>query len=446
MPLYLQVVLYIGKTILSLYILNVALTIFYKSNNVIPRVKKICLYATYILLGSLTNFLTIHIWINVLIHIILILIISVHFIGSLKSKVTFAFCYTTVVLLSEIIVSIAYVSILKLSLNIVILDDATRIVASIIQTLVLLIFIKLSKLYKTHTNMSDKIAVIDSLSVGVIPLCSIIILYLFANISLLHKINYITIIVACILLVFVNIFFFVLFDKLRLSEKLKYENAILKNQTEYYARLEDNAKNNFEKVRKVKHNLKYQLLYLKSKAEGDNENVMVDIKVALNKLIEDSLTDDLIEYTQNKSLNRLLNYKLFALREHNIPLSIKAVIREDAYIDELALYMIIGNAVDNAIRNFDSSQSKLKDINIRIIDDCNNLYVNISNPYNKKLKFKNGLPITDKSNSEIHGVGLKSIKELVESKNGYFKLSTENQIFTLEILLYDEIKHKDLGP
>lgn len=105
------------------------------------------------------------------------------------------------------------------------------------------------------------------------------------------------------------------------------------------------------------------------------------------------------------------------------------------------MYIILGNVIDNAVRNFDSSTSDVKQIIIRIFDDCGNLYIKISNPYCKKLNFKNGLPITDKEKKSLHGVGLRSIKSLIESKNGYFDISIKNNLFTIEILLYDEIKY-----
>ncbi len=39
----------------------------------------------------------------------------------------------------------------------------------------------------------------------------------------------------------------------------------------------------------------------------------------------------------------------------------------------------------------------------------------------------------------MHGVGLKSIKKIVDDKNGYFKIKTNNHVFSLEIVLFDEI-------
>lgn len=263
--------------------------------------------------------------------------------------------------------------------------------------------------------LSENLNVFDSLYVCVVPVFSIFTLYFFLQLSLIHNVQYSIVIIACLLVIFINIFFFSLFDKIRFSEKLKYKNAILKNQ----------------------------LLCLKAKTDEKSLTALEEVRNLLDIMIKDTLSENQIEYTKNKSLNKLLNYKLFVANKSEIEVDIKVSIRDDTYIDEISLYTILGNAIDNATRNFDSSNSYMKNINIRIVDDYDNLFIRISNPYNKRLKFKNGLPLTDKRNKELHGIGVQSIKDLVEQKNGHFKITNIDNIFTLEIMLYEEIKLKN---
>ena len=59
---------------------------------------------------------------------------------------------------------------------------------------------------------------------------------------------------------------------------------------------------------------------------------------------------------------------------------------------------------------------------------------------NSGLVFENGLPLTTKQDKSMHGIGLKSIRKLVEDQNGYFNIKTENYIFSLEILLFHEME------
>lgn len=440
MLVHLQIGFYIGNNILMLYIINSALNIFFESKK--KLLNKFITYMLYIILGTITYFLVSIAWLNVIFSAILIFLVSMNFLGTLKSKFIIACSYAVFIMITEILVSVFYIAISKENFENILLNQITNFIAVTIHTLVMLLIIKGFSVYVSKYRLLEKLTIYDSLYICVIPICSIFLLYFLAQMSFHYRIPYSICILFCFLVIFINVFFFTIFDKLRLSEKLKYENALLRNQAEYFLRLEENANNTFEKVRQVKHDLKYKLLYIKSMTEENTSESLTEIGTFVNTLIDDTLSEKMIEYTKNKSINRLLNYKLFSMSKSNIELDIKISIRDDAYIDEVSLFIILGNAIDNAVRNFDNSISETNSMVVRIIDDYDNLFIKVSNPYSKKLKFKNGLPITDKVNKEFHGIGLQSIKDLVEQKNGYFKITSTANVFTVEVLLYDEIKKK----
>lgn len=441
MPLHLQLIFYFGKNILMLYIIVTALNIYFKPKKQI--VYRLLTYSIYMVLGVLSHFLITSAWINMILGVILIYILLTNYVGSIKSKIVMDCSLSMFVMITEVIVTMTSVTLLGQTINDVLFNESTSFILIISHTLMLLIMVKALSLHKKKTQSAEKFIVFNSLYVCIIPLCSVCILHFFATISLIYTISHYVTILVCIIIIFMNIFFFVLFDKLRSSEKMKYEYALLKSEAENFSRLEQNANNTFKKIRTIKHNLKYHLLYLKVKTEEKSLKSLDDIGSVLDTLIEDTLSDSLIEYTKNKSINRLLNYKLLSLDERGIDVDIKVAINEDTHIDEVSLYTIIGNALDNAIRNFDSSNSTMNSIIVRVISDGDNLFIKVANPYNKKLNLKNGLPVTDKQNKELHGIGLKSIKDLVESKDGHIKVTTDDNMFNLEILLYEEIKYKN---
>ncbi len=263
-------------------------------------------------------------------------------------------------------------------------------------------------------------------------------LYYLFEVSLTSSNFNISVIVSTILLLFINVFFFYLFDKLKITEKIKYDNELLKSQSEYYVKLEENICNSYNRIRIVKHDLKNNLLFLKSKTYENTSESLQSISKTIDYLIGEVLSEDFKEYTKNQRLNRLLNYKLTDIEKSNIDFEIESNISEQANIDESYLYVIIGNAIDNAIENFNTLMSCQKIIKILIHNDDNNLFIKISNPYNKKITLKNDLPITAKEDTLMHGLGLSSVKNIVKSKNGHFKIKTDNYIFSLEIILFDE--------
>ncbi|MCR4698332.1 MAG: GHKL domain-containing protein [Bacilli bacterium] len=54
------------------------------------------------------------------------------------------------------------------------------------------------------------------------------------------------------------------------------------------------------------------------------------------------------------------------------------------------------------------------------------------NYYTGELLFRNGLPIT-KKNTDYHGYGFKSMHSLVNKYYGKMKISTDKDVFILEI-------------
>lgn len=62
------------------------------------------------------------------------------------------------------------------------------------------------------------------------------------------------------------------------------------------------------------------------------------------------------------------------------------------------------------------------------------LVIAIENPYRGILTLdKNGLPVTDKPN---HGIGLRSVRNIVERYKGSMEIETHNQLFNVSILMY----------
>ena len=439
-----QVVLYMAINLLSLYTLNNAISLFLKRKAVNSKSGiKVVVYILYFVIGTITYFWQVSPITNILTQVLLTFVIMIPYSGSFGNKLVIVCSYTTGVVLLELIVGITYSIHLKTPLSQIVNDDISKIIGSLMAGLALLLVVKTLQLYQRKKEASERFCFFDSLQVAIIPVCSIFIMHTLKELSKYVVSNVQWLVVAALLcVVFINLLFYFLFDRLRKIEKLKYENELLKNQSEYYIELEKQINLTFEKIRTIKHDLKHNLVYLKAKLQEQTENSLSEVENKIDLLIGEVLSDNIKLYTKNQKLNRILNYKLFSAEKENINTEVKVSIRENASIDESSLYIILGNAIDNSIEYLSNSASLEKKISIRILEDNNNLIIKIQNPFIGSLDFKNGLPLTTKQNRTMHGIGLQSIKKFVQDKNGYLKISILNNIFSLEILLYDEIKNK----
>lgn len=439
-----QVVLYMVLNLLSLYTLNSAISLFLKRKAVYSKSNiKVVAYILYFVIGTITYFWQVSPVTNILTQVLLAFVIMMPYSGSFRNKLVIACSYTTGAVLLELIVGVIYSIHLKTPLNQVAVDEISKIIGSLIAGLAMLLVVKTMQLYQRKKEASERFCLFDSLQVAIIPVCSIFIMHTLKELSKHVVSNVQWLVVAALLcVVFINLLFYFLFDRLRKIEKLKYENELLKNQSEYYIELEKHINLTFEKIREIKHDLKHNLVYLKAKLQEQTEDSLSEAGNKIDLLIGGVLSDNIKLYTKNQKLNRILNYKLFSADKENIDTEVKVSIRGNASIDECSLYIILGNAIDNAIESLCKSESVKKKLTIRILEDNNNLLIKIQNPFVGSLDFKNGLPLTTKQNRTMHGIGLQSIRKLVEDKNGYLKISTLNNIFSLEILLYDEIKNE----
>lgn len=433
-----EMLTYLIFNLLSLYTINVAIGIFFNRNQGKTLLYRVMPYLLYLAIGLVT-----YLWhqaplVNTVIYIGLLMIVQIPFENSFQKQLTFAVSWTLFKIVLELAFSHIYVWFLGIDIVTMLNDDTLKIIGNAYIVILTLIIVKLVQLIAKHIKKSEKVSYLDSFIITIIPICSIAVLYAFIDLSLNHRVNNWKIVVSIMLMVFINVFFFYLFDKLKDAEQMKYENAFLKQQSEYYIHLEEKLNVSYDRVRCIKHDLKHQLLYLKMKINENTITSLQEIEAMLEGLIGEISLDDFIEYTKNKTLNHLINYKLFELKQDDIEFEIKVKVGENVSFDVSSMFLILGNAIDNAVENFVPICGLDKKITIRVIEDNHNIYVKISNPYAHKLYFKNGLPMTHKSDQINHGMGLKSIKKLVGDRNGYFNIRTDNHVFTLEVLLYDE--------
>ena len=97
---------------------------------------------------------------------------------------------------------------------------------------------------------------------------------------------------------------------------------------------------------------------------------------------------------------------------------------------------VFGNAIDNCIESVKKIEDKQKRI-IRVAVFSKNgfLMMRFENYYEEDIIFRDGLPITTKSDNHYHGYGIKSIKKTIEGYNGNLSISTDNNWFVMKILI-----------
>jgi len=223
-----------------------------------------------------------------------------------------------------------------------------------------------------------------------------------------------------------------LFSKSAIQQDLDKLNYLWLHQKNQYHL----AKENINLINMKCHDLRHQVAAIRKMPNAEDQDQYLE---GIEKSID---IYDSIVHTENEALDTILTEKSLFCQSRNISINCVADGARLNFMSPVDLYTIFGNAMDNAIESVIS----IKNPDYRIIDVIiyiknNLLIINIINPLNKPLVFESDLPQSTKPANGYHGLGLKSIRHTVEKYSGFMNIDTNNQSFTLSIVI--PISHKD---
>ena len=99
--------------------------------------------------------------------------------------------------------------------------------------------------------------------------------------------------------------------------------------------------------------------------------------------------------------------------------------------------VILGNLLDNALEAV-SLVNENQFIDFGMSCSKGMMIIKISNPYKNAVKRENGKIVTSKEDKINHGIGLRSVNEILDKYNGMTKIDTHDNIFTITAALYLE--------
>ena len=179
------------------------------------------------------------------------------------------------------------------------------------------------------------------------------------------------------------------------------------------------------------HDMKHQVAALMSEGSSSEEKKRYSREIA--QLIE---IYDLQVNTKNEALNTILMEKGLYCNMQGIRWNCAVDDTSLEFIDRMDLYVLLGNALDNAIeavQRIPNSANRI--IQLQICRKDFFVHIRLENSYQGELAWQDNLPITTKGDKVSHGIGLKSIRTIAEKYGGDVSASTEDQAFILTVLI-----------
>ena len=96
---------------------------------------------------------------------------------------------------------------------------------------------------------------------------------------------------------------------------------------------------------------------------------------------------------------------------------------------------LLGNLWDNAIEACDRTQEKEPWIDFQMHIRPGKFLIEISNPYQEVLKDESGNLRSVKKEKGIHGIGMKTIRDIAERYHGHFSCILYDHVFKVEVMI-----------
>lgn len=180
------------------------------------------------------------------------------------------------------------------------------------------------------------------------------------------------------------------------------------------------------------HDINKHLMILSKLLETDKNDEAKDYLKNLHLTVSKSAN---FIWTDNEFVDMILNSKLSEAKK----LGIQIVINADKINfsnNNYDLCLILGNLLDNAIEACSFVENEPW-IHISILKNNDVINMNISNSLKNIPIEKNGIISTSKENSHSHGLGLMSVRQLVEKNEGVFTYNYDKFKFEANVTLFN---------
>ena len=228
----------------------------------------------------------------------------------------------------------------------------------------------------------------------------------------------------------INFLIFYLYDIVVQNANARYENRLLQQQVQVYGSQIDIIMQGEDRIKSLRHDMKHhlnELRYMIDKKEKQDALQYID---SMKGFLQ--IPDEIVE-SGNLEIDSLLNYMLRRAKSSLATVTVNVNIPE-RILPAFDINVILGNLLENAIEAAEQSEEKCLDVQICYGQGV--MTLEIKNSFNGELRRKQGGFLTTKEGSENHGIGLGSVKRIVEKYNGLLKIETLENLFCVNAILY----------
>lgn len=301
-------------------------------------------------------------------------------------------------------------------------NDYTDKILQIISNILMFVVIRLLVLIFGKAD-ENEIKLADFLEVLLIPAGSIYLIICFYVMNDLSDGAWN--LFAVFVIIGFNIMSYYFYIKLQENMTDKYKNLLLENQNICYIQESKRVTELWKNITEFKHDFKYI-------EETKKWNYR---EIATLYGFEETIAN-----SGCVVIDAIINNRASIANDNNIQFRVDLKIASDLNIQQSDISVVLCNLLDNAI---DANKNCIDDryIDLNIETDRRNentLLISIENPYaGEIIRTRNGEIKSSKKDYYRHGIGLKSVRQIVEKHKGIMKIDSDNNKFSVHILIFD---------
>lgn len=212
------------------------------------------------------------------------------------------------------------------------------------------------------------------------------------------------------------------------QKKLEQQSMLAELNSNYYEMM---AQQHFE-IRRFKHDMANHLQILSALEEEKRTTYIEELLHHITRM-------ETLSYCADTTVNAVLTVKAHRMQQNQIRFSKYVDITEGLSFEKVDLCAVFANALDNAIESCMDFPEKEREIVLETKAKKGLFVLEVKNPCRIALK-KGELPKTSKTDAKNHGLGLCSIREIVERYGGDMEMKAEDGVF--ELFLYLPLEQK----
>lgn len=268
------------------------------------------------------------------------------------------------------------------------------------------------------------------LSIFLINVTACYLLYLFQDNNPDGGIYNILAVFCCFGLLYSTFLVFYLYKNVIKQSEEEYRQKSYKQHEKEQIKYIGEVMSSQNKIKKLCHDLKNHNIALRAYFEsGDTEGGLTYLD-NLDKMTAQMSPGSV--NTGNIVIDALVNNKQRIAEEKNIKFTAFLQVPTRLFMDATDICIIFGNALDNAIEACEKVKDRERRISLHAIYENNSLICQFKNtaPKDSDLNLN-----TTKKNKSDHGFGIENIKTALSNYNSMYKISVNNSIFTLSIVI-----------